>query len=73
VSNLFVIEHGRRRILHFNVTYYPTSARVVQQLRESFPFDTAVLATPLIRLRDQQVARTYRLLPSYLWAAHKGP
>ena len=33
----FVIEHGRRRILHFNVTSRPTSEWVVQQLREAFP------------------------------------
>jgi transposase InsO family protein len=37
----FVIEHGRRRVLHFNATYNPTSAWVIQQLREAFPFDTA--------------------------------
>jgi len=33
----FVIEHDRRRILHFNVTRHPTSDWVVQQLREAFP------------------------------------
>src|SRR4051812_19948583 len=33
----FVIEHERRRILHCNVTRHPTSAWVVQQLREAFP------------------------------------
>jgi len=33
----FVIEHGRRKILHFNVTRYPTAEWVVQQLREAFP------------------------------------
>ncbi len=33
----FVIEHGRRRILHFNITSHPTSDWVVQQLREAFP------------------------------------
>jgi len=38
---LFVIEHGRRRVVHFNVTPNPTSAWVIQQLRESFPYDTA--------------------------------
>jgi transposase InsO family protein len=32
----FVIEHGRRRILHFNVTPHPSADWVVQQLRESF-------------------------------------
>lgn len=34
---LFVIEHGRRRILHFNITRHPTANWVVQQLREAFP------------------------------------
>jgi putative transposase len=34
---LFVIEHGRRRILHFNTTAHPTSEWIVQQLREAFP------------------------------------
>ena len=33
----FVIEHGRRRILRFNVTDHPTTEWVVQQLREAFP------------------------------------
>jgi len=33
----FVIEHGRRRVLHFNVTRHPTADWVVQQLREAFP------------------------------------
>jgi putative transposase len=33
----FIIEHGRRRILHFYVTDHPTGAWMVQQLREAFP------------------------------------
>lgn len=33
----FVIEHSRRRILHFNITRYPTADWVAQQLREAFP------------------------------------
>jgi transposase InsO family protein len=32
-----IIEHGRRKILHCNVTAHPTSEWVVQQLRETFP------------------------------------
>jgi putative transposase len=38
----FIIGHDRRRILHFNVTRHPTSASVIQQLRETFP------TTPLL-------------------------
>jgi hypothetical protein len=34
---LFVIRHGRRRILHFNVTRNPTAEWTLQQLREAFP------------------------------------
>jgi len=37
---LFVIEHARRRILHFRVTAHPNSDWVVQQLREAFPDST---------------------------------
>ena len=33
---LFVIEHGRRKILHCNVTRHPSADWVVQQLRETF-------------------------------------
>ncbi len=33
----FVIEHGRRKILHLNVTRHPNAEWVVQQLREAFP------------------------------------
>jgi len=39
--SFFVIEHGRRHIVHFNATFHPTSAWVMQQLREAFPYDTA--------------------------------
>jgi len=35
----FLIGHERRHILHFNVTRNPTSLWVVQQLRETFPFE----------------------------------
>jgi len=38
---LIVIRHGRRVIVHFNVTQYPTANWVAQQIREAFPFDTA--------------------------------
>src|SRR5579863_9306622 len=37
----FVIAHDRRRILHWNVTRYPTAGWVSQQLREAFPYDSA--------------------------------
>lgn len=33
----FVINHDRRIIAHFNVTQHPSSAWVIQQLREAFP------------------------------------
>ena len=36
----FVIAHDRWRILHFNVAKHPTSAWVIQQLPEVFPYDS---------------------------------
>lgn len=33
----FVIDHRRRKILHFNATAHPTADWVIQQLREAFP------------------------------------
>jgi len=36
----FVIAHDRRRVLRCNVTKDPSSASVIQQLREAFPYDS---------------------------------
>jgi len=33
----FVLDHGRRRVLDFDVTLHPTARWVIQQLREAFP------------------------------------
>ncbi|KPJ82988.1 MAG: hypothetical protein AMS19_05940 [Gemmatimonas sp. SG8_23] len=33
----FLLDHGRRRVLHVNVTAHPSAHWVVQQLREAFP------------------------------------
>jgi putative transposase len=38
----FAMGHGRRRILHFAVTSQPAATWVVQQLRETFPFDVSL-------------------------------
>ena len=46
----FAIDHGRRRVLRFDVTDHPAAAWVIQQLRETFPFDAA--ARHLIFDRD---------------------
>src|ERR1700741_3051651 len=45
----FVISHDRRRILHFNITKHPTSAWIIQQLREAFPFG----ASPRFLIHDR--------------------
>ena len=36
-----VLAHGRRQILHVNVTGHPTAAWTAQQIRHAFPWDTA--------------------------------
>jgi len=33
----FLLDHGRRRVLHVNVTAHPSARWVVQQLRDAFP------------------------------------
>ncbi len=61
---LVVLVHDRRRIVHFNITEYPTAQWPAQQLTEAFPFDTA----PRYLLRDddggygRQVQRRIRSL-----------
>jgi putative transposase len=39
---MFIVsEHGRRGVVHFNVTSNPTAQWTAQQIAEAFPFDTA--------------------------------
>ncbi len=47
----FVIQHGKREIIHFNVTEHPTAQWVKQQLRDVFEFDS-ILPEYLIFDRD---------------------
>ena len=49
---LIVLGHGRRRVIHFNVTQYPTQAWLSRQLTEAFPWDTA----PRYLLRDRDTS-----------------
>jgi putative transposase len=45
-----ILNHSRRRVVHFRVTTAPTAGWVSRQLREAFPFETA--PRYLIRDRD---------------------
>ena len=47
---LVLIEHGSRRLLHFNVTQHPSAEWTLQQLREAFPFEQ--VPRYLLRERD---------------------
>src|SRR6202011_4652022 len=49
---LIVLGHDRRRVMHFNVTQYPTQAWLSRQLTEAFPWDTA----PRYLLRDRDTS-----------------
>lgn len=44
-----ILAHHRRRVLHFNVTAYPTAEWTAQQIVEVFPWDEA----PRFLLRDR--------------------
>ena len=56
-----VLQHQRRRILHFGVTVSPTSQRTSQQIREAFPWDSA--PRYLIRDRDASYGAAFRSRP----------
>ena len=56
---LIVLEHERRRVLHFNVTEYPTGAWTAQQIVEAFADRDA--AQYLIRDRDSRYSAEVRL------------
>ena len=49
---LIVLGHDRRRVMHFNVTQYPTQAWLSRQLTEAFPWATA----PRYLLRDRDAS-----------------
>src|SRR5207244_5025007 len=44
-----VIQHDRRRLVHFNVTAHPTAEWTARQILEAFPFESA----PKYLLRDR--------------------
>jgi hypothetical protein len=52
-----VLSHGRRRIVHFNVTEHPSAEWTGRQLIEAFPWDTA--PRYLIRDRDKIYGRGF--------------
>ena len=54
----FAIDHGRRRVLHYNVTESPTARWVIQQLRETFPKRTDP-SIPNLRQRFNLLVRRY--------------
>src|SRR6185436_7954381 len=56
---LVVLAHGRRRVLHYNVTEHPTAAWTAQQIVEAFPDETAPRF--LLRDRDQIYGEEFQL------------
>lgn len=61
---LAVIEHARRRVVHFKTTAHPTAKRIAQQLTEAFPFESA--PRYLIRDGDAKYGTTVQRLISAL-------
>ena len=49
---LIVLSHERRRVIHFDVTQYPTQDWLARQMTEAFPWDTA----PGYLLRDRDAS-----------------
>tara|TARA_B100000965_G_scaffold406790_1_gene448686 strand:+ start:77668 stop:78684 length:1017 start_codon:yes stop_codon:yes gene_type:complete len=55
---LVILEHGRRRIVHVNVTYHPTAEWISRQIVDAFPWDEA--PNFLMRDRDASYGAVYR-------------
>jgi putative transposase len=55
---VIVLDHDRRRVIHFEVTRNPTQVWLAQQITEAFPWDTA----PRYLLRDRDTS-IWPLLP----------
>jgi putative transposase len=53
-----VLAHDRRRVVHFNVTRYPTAEWTAQQIVEAFPYDT--VPRYLLRDRDKIYGRVFQ-------------
>jgi putative transposase len=49
---MIVLDHNRRRVIHFDVTGDPTQAWLARQITEAFPWDTA----PRYLLRDRDTS-----------------
>jgi putative transposase len=47
-----ILTHDRRKVVHFNVTQYPTAVWLSRQVTEAFPWDTA----PRFLLRDRDAS-----------------
>jgi len=70
----FVILHDRQRILHCNVTEHPTSAWVVQHLREAFPFiSTSRVTGMMLCLKDQRQTEERGCPDAYLSRTARPP
>ena len=56
-----VLSHGRRRVLHFNVTAHPSAKWTARQIVQAFPWDTA--PRYLLRDRDSIYGKVFRERP----------
>jgi hypothetical protein len=55
---LVVLAHGRRRVVHFNVTEHPTAQWTARQIVEAFPDESALAY--LLRDRDRVYGQPFR-------------
>ena len=55
---VIVLDHHRRRVVHFEVTQNPTQVWLAQQITEAFPWDT--VPRYLLRDRDTSYGPVFR-------------
>ena len=71
-----VLGHGRRQLLWFAVTRYPTAEWLARQITEAFPWDTA--PAYIVRDNDRAFGSVFRrriritgTLESSFWKRHR--
>jgi putative transposase len=67
-----VLSHDRRRVMHFNVTDYPSEEWTAQQMREAFPWEAQSICSEIgMRFSEEHSLRSPRTWGSKKWSRRR--